>query len=312
MASEWIWRNGDFIPWEDATVHVTAHALHYGSSVFEGVRAYATDRGPAVFRLDAHTHRLMNSSKIARIDVPFTPDEINEATLEIVRRNGHESCYIRPLVFRGAGKLGVEGRQNPTEVILLTMEWGRYLGQEAIEQGVDVQVSSWRRIAPDTFASLAKIGGQYVNSQFISMEAHDNGFNEGIALDYNGYVSEGAGENIFVIQDGVVFTPGIGSSILQGITRDTVLTLLKDLGVEVRFEAIARDMLYIADEIFFTGTAAEITPIRSVDRISVGAGTRGPITKAVQDEFFGITSGQIPDRHNWLTLVRQSEPASGD
>ncbi len=312
MASEWIWRNGDFIPWEDATVHVTAHALHYGSSVFEGVRAYATDRGPAVFRLDAHTRRLMNSSKIARIDVPFTPDEINEATLEIVRRNGHESCYIRPLVFRGAGKLGVEGRQNPTEVILLTMEWGRYLGQEAIEQGVDVQVSSWRRIAPDTFASLAKIGGQYVNSQFISMEAHDNGFNEGIALDYNGYVSEGAGENIFVIQDGVVFTPGIGSSILQGITRDTVLTLLKDLGVEVRFEAIARDMLYIADEIFFTGTAAEITPIRSVDRISVGAGTRGPITKAVQDEFFGITSGQIPDRHNWLTLVRQSEPASGD
>jgi branched-chain amino acid aminotransferase len=311
MSTAWIWKNGEFVAWEDATVHVTAHALHYGSSVFEGVRAYATPKGPAIFRLEPHTQRLFNSCKIARIEVPYSYDEINQAIISIVEKNGHESCYIRPLIFRGANKLGVEGRQNPTEVVVLTLEWGRYLGQEAIEQGVDVQVSSWRRIAPDTFASLAKIGGQYVNSQFISMEAHDNGFSEGIALDYNGYVSEGAGENIFVIRDNVVFTPGIGSSILQGITRDTVLTLLKDLGYEVRFEAIARDMLYIADEIFFTGTAAEVSPIRSVDRISIGSGKRGPITKAVQDEFFAITAGEKPDRHNWLTLVRQTEAAKG-
>jgi branched-chain amino acid aminotransferase len=311
MPAEWIWKNGEFIAWEDATVHVTAHALHYGSSVFEGVRAYATPQGPGIFRLLPHTQRLFNSCKIARIEVPYTADEINNAIISIIEKNGHESCYIRPLIFRGANKLGVEGRQNPTEVVIITMDWGRYLGQEAIEQGVDVQVSSWRRIAPDTFASLAKIGGQYVNSQFISMEAHDNGFSEGIALDYNGYVSEGAGENIFVIRDNVVFTPGIGSSILQGITRDTVITLLKDLGYEVRFEAIARDMLYIADEIFFTGTAAEVSPIRSVDRIPVGSGKRGPITKLVQDEFFAITSGQKPDRHHWLTLVRQAEAAKG-
>jgi branched-chain amino acid aminotransferase len=311
MPAEWIWKNGNFVAWEDATVHVTAHALHYGSSVFEGIRAYATPQGPGVFRLEAHTQRLFNSCKIARIEILYTADEINNAIISTIEKNGHESCYVRPLVFRGVNKLGVEGRQNPTEVVIITMEWGRYLGQEAIEQGVDVQVSSWRRIAPDTFASLAKIGGQYVNSQFISMEAHDNGFSEGIALDYNGYVSEGAGENIFVIRDGVVFTPGLGSSILQGITRDTVLTLLRDLGYEVRFEAIARDMLYIADEIFFTGTAAEVSPIRSVDRIPVGSGKRGPITKAVQDEFFAITSGEKPDRHHWLTLVRQAEAAKG-
>jgi branched-chain amino acid aminotransferase len=313
MSAEWIWKNGQFVAWEDATVHVTAHALHYGSSVFEGVRAYATPQGPGVFRLNEHTQRLFNSCKIARIEVPYTFDEINNAILSTIQKNGHDSCYVRPLIFRGANKLGVEGRQNPTDVVIITMEWGRYLGQEAIEQGVDVQVSSWRRTAPDTGASLAKIGGQYVNSQLISMEAHDNGFSEGIALDYSGYVSEGAGENIFVIRDGVVYTPGLGSSILQGITRDTVITLLKDVGYEVRFESIARDMLYIADEIFFTGTAAEVSPVRSVDRIPVGTGKRGPITKIVQDEFFAITAGEKPDRHNWLTLVHQAEGAkSGD
>lgn len=312
MPAEYIWKNGEFVAWEDATVHVTAHALHYGSSVFEGVRAYATPDGPAVFRLREHTRRLFNSCKIARIEVPYTEDQINEALLETIRRNGHDSCYVRPLIFRGVNRLGVEGRHNPTDVVIITMEWGRYLGQEAIDEGVDVQISSWRRIAPDTFASLAKIGGQYVNSQFISMEAHDNGFSEGIALDYAGNVSEGAGENIFVIHDGVVYTPGVGSSILMGITRDTALTLLRDMGYEVRFETISRDMLYIADEIFFTGTAAEITPVRSVDRIKVGSGTRGPITKAVQDEFFALTSGEKSDRYGWLTRVRQAQPASGD
>lgn len=310
MPAEWIWKNGEFVKWEDATVHVTAHALHYGSSVFEGVRAYSTPQGPAVFRLEPHTRRLFNSAKIARMEMPFTPEQINEAILETIRRNGHDSCYIRPLAFRGVNRLGVEGRQNPTEVVIITMEWGRYLGPEAIEQGVDVQISSWRRIAPDTFASLAKIGGQYVNSQFITMEAHDNGFNEGLALDYSGNVSEGAGENIFVILDGVVYTPGIGSSILLGITRDTVLTLLNDLGYPVRYETLSRDMLYIADEIFLTGTAAEITPVRSVDRIQIGAGKRGPITKAVQDEFFALTAGEKPDRHGWLTFVRHAETAS--
>lgn len=312
MSAEWIWMNGEFVKWGDANVHVSTHALHYGSSVFEGIRAYATPQGPAVFRLPEHTRRLMNSAKIARLNVPFSEDDINSAIVEAIARNGHEACYIRPLVFRGAGPLGLEGRKNPVDVTIFTMEWGAYLGSEALENGVDVQISSWRRLAPDTAASLAKIGGQYVNSQFISMEAHDNGFNEGLALDIYGYVSEGAGENIFVIVDNVVYTPGSWSSILLGITRDTALTLLRDKGYEIRFEPVARDMLYIADEIFFTGTAAEVTPVRSVDRMPVGAGGRGPVTKAVQDEFFAITSGQKEDRYGWLTFVRQTEPTSGD
>ncbi len=309
---EWIWMNGEFVKWEDATVHVSTHALHYGSSVFEGVRAYSTPDGPAVFRLKEHTKRLLNSCKIARIECPYTEDQLNEALLQTVARNNHEACYIRPLVFRGAGPLGLEGRRSPVDVVLFTMEWGRYLGAEAIDQGIDAQISSWRRIAPDTFSSLAKIGGQYINSQFISMEAHDNGFSEGIALDIGGYVSEGAGENIFVVLDGVIYTPGVWSSILMGITRDSALTILKDMGYEVRFEPIARDMLYIADEIFFTGTAAEITPVRSVDRLQVGSGSRGPITKAVQDEFFAITSGQKADKFGWLTHVSRTVPSSGD
>lgn len=309
MPSEYIWRNGKFIKWEEATVHVSTHALHYGSSVFEGVRAYSTPQGPAVFRLQPHTHRLFNSCKIARIEVPYSEEEINQAIVETIRRNGHESCYVRPLVFRGAGNIGVEGRKNPVEVVIFTLEWGRYLGTEAIDNGVDVQVSSWRRMAPDTFASMAKIGGQYVNSQFVSMEAHDNGFAEGIALDVNGYVSEGAGENLFVIIDKVVYTPGIWQSILSGVTRDSALTIIRDLGYTIRYEPVAREMLYIADEMFFTGTAAEITPIRSVDRIPVGGGKPGPVTKAVQKEFFAITSGQKPDPYGWLTLVRQPEAA---
>jgi branched-chain amino acid aminotransferase len=312
MPAEWIWKNGEFVRWDDATVHVSTHALHYGSSVFEGIRAYSTAQGPAVFRLPEHSKRLVASSKIARLNVPYSEDEINDAIIETISRNGHDACYIRPLVFRGAGPLGLEGRKNPVELVIFTMEWGAYLGQEAIENGVDVQISSWRRLAPDTAASLAKIGGQYVNSQFISMEAHDNGFNEGLALDIYGYISEGAGENVFVIHDNVVYTPGAWSSILLGITRDTALTILRDLGYEVRFEAIARDMLYIADEIFFTGTAAEVTPVRSVDRMQVGNGGRGPITKAVQDEFFAVTSGKKADKYGWLTHVRQAQPSSGD
>ncbi len=304
MAAEYIWRNGEFVRWEDATVHVTAHALHYGSSVFEGIRAYATPEGPAVFRLQDHTQRLIDGCKVARIAIPYTAEQLDEAIIETIKLNGHESCYIRPLAFRGAGGLGVEGRKSPTEVIILTMDWGRYLGQEAIDNGVDVQISSWRRIAPNTMTSLAKIGGQYVSSQFITMEAKDNGFAEGIGLDVNGYISEGAGENIFVISKGKVYTPGNWSSILMGITRDSVITILNEMGYEVHFENMVREMLYLADEIFFTGTAAEITPIRSVDRMPIGTGTRGPITKAVQERFFAIVSGEQPDQYGWRTLVR--------
>ncbi len=310
MNAEWVWLNGEFRRWDEATVHVSTHALHYGSSVFEGVRAYTTPHGPAVFRLAEHTKRLRHSSRIARLDLPFSEDEINVAILETIARNGHQSCYVRPLVYRGAGPLGLEGRKNPVDVTIFTVEWGAYLGKEALENGVDVQVSSWRRLAPGTGASMAKIGGQYVNSQLISMEAHDNGFDEGLALDVAGNVSEGAGENVFVIIDGVVHTPGSWASILPGITRDSVLTIFHDMGVEVRFETIARDMLYLADEVFFTGTAAEITPVRSIDRLQVGDGKRGPLTKAAQDQFFAITSGEVPDRHNWLTPVPVARPVS--
>jgi branched-chain amino acid aminotransferase len=303
QATEFIWKNGEFVKWADATVHVTAHVLHYGSSIFEGVRCYQTAAGPAVFRLQDHTKRMFNSAKLARMEMPYSQEQVNRAIIETVKCNHLNACYIRPLAFRDAGLMGVEGRKNPTSVVVFAFEWGKYLGKEAIEQGVDVQISSWRRMAPGTGSSMAKIGGNYVNSQFISMEAHDNGMAEGIALDVSGNVSEGAGENIFVIMNGVVYTPGNASSILLGITRDSAINLLRDLGYEVRYETVSRDMLYLADEIFFTGTAAEITPVRSIDRIQIGSGTRGPITQAVQEEFFAITAGEKADRYGWLTPV---------
>ncbi len=307
MTTEWVWRNGEFVKWDQATVHVSAHALHYGSSVFEGIRAYDTPKGPAIFRLREHTERLMQGARVMRIAHEYDAAALDAAIIETVRKNGHASCYIRPIIFRGSGSLGLEGRGNTeTETMILTMEWGRYLGAEAIEQGVDVQVSSFRRMAPDTHMALVKAGGNYVNSQFVSMEAHDNGFQEGIALDINGYVSEGAGENLFVVLDGVVYTPGAWSSILMGITRDSVLTILQAQGAEVRFQPVAREMLYMADEIFFTGTAAEVTPVKSVDRISIGCGGRGPITEMVQREFFSITAGEAPDKYGWLTHVSDS------
>ncbi|NOZ07225.1 MAG: branched-chain amino acid transaminase [Chloroflexi bacterium] len=305
--SDYIWFNGDFVPWDDAKIHVMSHVLHYGSSVFEGIRAYSTPKGPAVFRLDAHVHRLFTSTKIARMPIPFTEAEIAKAILDTVAKNRHQACYIRPLVFRGYDMIGVDPRSCPVEVIVATIEWGRYLGAEAIEQGVDVGVSSWRRMAPDTFTSMAKIGGQYINSQFVSIEAKRHGYTEGIALDIYGYVSEGSGENLFLVQDGVLFTPPLGNSILAGITRQCVMTLANELGHEVREHIIPREWLYIADELFFTGTAAEISPIRSVDGMPVGAGKRGPITKALQEQFFGLTSGELEDRHGWLTLVGAEE-----
>lgn len=301
--SEKIWMNGELIPWDDAKVHVMAHVMHYGSSVFEGIRAYATSNGPAIFRQPEHVRRLFDSAKILRMEIPYSAEEVTEAMRAIVRANKHDSCYIRPLAYRGYGEIGVSPLNNPVEVIIATIAWGRYLGPEAIEQGVDVQVSSWTRMAPNTFPALCKAGANYLNSQLVKMEAILGGYIEGIVLDTNGYVSEGSGENIFVIRDGIIFTPPLGNSILGGITRDSAIVLAKDLGYEVREQAIPREMLYIADEVFFTGTAAEITPIRSVDKITIGAGKRGPITEKLQQEFFGITEGSLPDRHGWLYPV---------
>ncbi len=302
--TKWIWHNGAFVPWEHATVHVTAHALHYGSSVFEGLRAYATPRGPAILAVDAHIRRLFDSCRVMRIELPYGPDQIREAVVEIVRRNELESCYIRPLVYKGSGPIGLDGRSAPTGMAIFAFEFGRYLGDQALEQGVDVMVSSWRRMAPDTHAAMSKSGGNYVSSQFIAMEAKDLGFAEAIALDVNGLVSEGSGENIFVVYRGALYTPPVGSSILLGVTRECILTLARDLGLEVREQTFPREMLYVADEIFFTGTAVEISPVRSVDKMKVGDAAPGPITKKLQDAFFGILNGQVPDRHHWLTFVK--------
>lgn len=308
----YVWYDGKVVRWEEATVHVAAHAMHYGSSVFEGIRAYETVNGTAIFRLQPHAQRLVNGCKIARLGLPYSAEEISQAVQDVVARNGQASCYIRPLAFRGVEALSVDGRRCPTQLVIFTMAWGRYLGPEAIEQGVDVGVSSWRRLAPATAASLAKIGGQYVNSQFASMEAHDNGFAEALVLDVQGHVSEGGGENLFMVMDGVLYTPPLVNSILGGITRDAVLTLARDLGYPVREQGISRDMLYMADELFFTGTAAEISPIRSIDRVPVGRGSRGPVTKVLQEQFFGIVSGNLPDKYGWLTPVKLMNPATGD
>ncbi len=302
--SEWIWFSGEWRRWEDATVHVTAHALHYGSSAFEGLRAYGTDDGPAIFRLREHMKRLLASAKILRMDTePFPLELLEEISIELVSRNRHQACYIRPIAFRNAGSLGLDPTPCPVDLVMFSTEWGRYLGSEAIEQGVDVAVSSWRRFAPGTLAPLGKIGGQYVNNSFASMEAQANGFTEGLMLDAGGNLCEGAGENAFLVLEGEIWTPPLSGSILGGITRDCVLTLAADLGIPVRFETISRDLLYLCDELFLTGTAAEITPVRSVDRLPVGTGRPGPITLQLQERFFEITSGRTEDVHGWLTPV---------
>lgn len=302
--TEKIWRNGEMIGWDDANVHVLTHALHYGSSVFEGVRCYETPRGPAVFRIKEHIRRMFDSAKIYRMDIPrYTQSELVTACLDIVRVNKMDSCYIRPFAFRGYGEMGVLPLKNPIEVFICCWEWGKYLGAEAIEQGVDVCVSSWTRIAPNTLPAMAKVAANYMNSQLIKMEATLNGYAEGIALDAAGYASEGSGENIFLIRDGVIYTPTLGTSALPGITRDTVITLAREAGIEVKEQALPREWLYIADELFFTGTAAEITPIRSVDKISIGSGSRGPITKQLQTAFDDILHGKAEDRFGWLSHV---------
>ena len=298
-----IWHNGRFIRWEEATIHVLSHVVSYGTSVFEGIRCYATAAGPAIFRLHEHVRRLADSAKIYRMEIGYTREELAEAMLELVRVNKMESCYVRPIVIRGYGEVGVNPMNNPVDVYVACWVWGKYLGEEALAQGVDVCVSSWKRIAPNTLPALAKAGANYMNSQLIKMEAISNGYTEGIALDEAGYVSEGSGENIFVVRDGRIHTPPLGASVLPGITRDSVLRLAQDLHIPLVETIIPREMLYIADEVFFTGTAAEITPIKSIDKLPVGAGTRGPITKSLQDEFFAILRGEKPDRHGWLTPV---------
>ena len=306
--TEKIWHNGRFIAWDDARIHVLSHVVSYGSSVFEGVRCYETLSGPAIFRLKEHTRRLFDSAKVYRIDVPFTHEELAHAQIELVRVNQLRSCYIRPIILRGYGNMGVLPFGNPTEVYMACWEWGKYLGDEALAQGVDVCVSSWTRIAPNTLPALAKAAGNYMNSQLIRMQAHLDGYAEAIALDDSGRVSEGSGENIFVVRDGKLHTPPLGSSVLPGITRDSIATLAHDLEIPVVETPIPREMLYIADEIFFTGTAAEATPIRSVDKIQVGSGRRGPITERIQKAFFDVVSGRSEDRHGWLTPVPAPEP----
>jgi branched-chain amino acid aminotransferase len=302
-----IWMNGKLVDWKDATIHIASHVIHYGSGVFEGARCYATPKGSACFRLDAHMRRLEHSSKIYRMSYPLDLTGWQNAVLETIRANAMKACYIRPIVYRGYDSLGVNPLACPIDAAILLWEWGAYLGQEALEQGVDATVASWSRMAPNTLPAMAKSSANYANSGLIKMEAIGDGYAEGIALDVYGNVSEGSGQNIFLVRDGVVYTPSIGSSILGGITRDSVMTLARDLGYTVTETVIPREALYIADEVFFVGTAAEVTPIRSIDKITVGSGKRGPVTQALQRAFFDTVNGEVPDTHGWLTYVYPEE-----
>ena len=303
-----IWHNGQLIAWDDAKIHVLSHVVSYGSSVFEGIRCYETAAGTSAFRVREHARRLLDSAKVYRMDIPFSLDKLVEAMLEVARVNQMKSCYIRPIALRGYGDMGVFPLRNPVEVYIACWEWGKYLGEEAMVSGVDVCVSSWTRLAPNTLPAMAKAGANYMNSQLIKMEALANGYAEGIALDTSGYVSEGSGENIYVVRDGKVHTPPLGASVLPGITRDTVIRLAQDLGIPLVETLVPREMLYIADEVFFSGTAAEITPIRSIDKIVIGKGKRGPVTEKLQKEFFAITEGAKPDRYGWLTPIGAAQP----
>jgi branched-chain amino acid aminotransferase len=300
--TEKIWHNGRFIAWQDATIHVLSHVVNYGSSVFEGIRCYSTPSGPAIFRLREHIRRMTDSAKIYRMDnLGFTADQLADAMIELVRINKLDACYLRPIVLRGYGDIGVYGQKNPIDIFIACWEWGKYLGEEALAQGVDVCVSSWNRMAPNTLPALAKAGANYMNSQLIKMEAIANGYSEGIALDVQGNVSEGSGENIFVVRDGKIHTPPLGASVLPGITRDAILKLAADLDIPVVETIIPRELLYIADEVFFSGTAAEITPIRSIDKITIGKGSRGPVAEQLQKAFFGVINGTSEDKYGWLT-----------
>jgi branched-chain amino acid aminotransferase len=295
--------NGKLVPWDDAKIHVGSHVIHYGSAVFEGLRCYATPEGSAVFRLDAHTERLFDSAKIYRMDVPVDQAAFNQAVLDTVAANELPACYIRPLIYRGYGQLGVNPFPCPVDMAIMVWDWGKYLGPEALERGVDVRVSSWTRIAPNTLPAMAKTAANYMNSQLIKMEAIKDGYAEGIALDADGHVSEGSGENLFLVKKGMLVTPPLVSSVLPGITRDSVIQLARRLEIPVSEARLPREALYVADELFFTGTAAEITPIRSVDKIVVGAGKRGPLTEALQDAFFDVLECRVPDEFGWLSFV---------
>jgi branched-chain amino acid aminotransferase len=295
-----IWHNGNLIPWDKAQIHVMSHVVHYGSAVFEGIRCYTQPHGAGVFRLPEHMSRMLDSARIYRMPVPYTVDQLCAAAVEVVEANGVVPCYLRPIAFRGYGEVGVNPLKNPVEVYIANFPWGKYVSGN---DGADVCVSSWNRLAPNTMPSLAKASANYMNSQLIRMEAEVNGYSEGIALDVNGYLSEGSGENLFLVRGGVLYTTPLANSVLSGITRNSVLTLARELGIEVVEQALPREMLYVADEAFFTGTAAEVTHLRSVDRILIGDGTMGPVTRVLHEEFFALVNGLKPDRHNWLTPV---------
>lgn len=298
-----VWMNGQFVPWKEAKIHIASHVIHYGSSIFEGFRAYDTPKGTAIFRLHAHIRRLYNSCKIYRMEIPYSEEEFNQAVIDTIRANKMKACYIRPIVYRGYSALGVDPFPNPIDCAILVWNWGKYLGDEALEKGVEVCVSSWWRMAPNTFPALAKSGANYMNSQLIKMEALVDGYSEGIALNIRGHISEGSGENIFLVMNGKVYTPPLSSSVLPGITRDSVITIIRELGIPLIEETIPREMLYIADEVFFTGSAAEITPIRSIDKIIIGTGKPGPVVKQLQKEFFAYINGEREDKFGWLTYI---------
>ena len=302
-----IWMNGKLVAWKDATIHIASHVIHYGSSVFEGARCYATPKGSACFRLDAHMRRLQHSAKIYRMTYPLDLAGWQDAVLDTIRANEMKSCYIRPILYRGYESLGVNPLTCPVDAAIMLWDWGAYLGKEALEEGCDVQIASWSRMAPNTLPAMAKSAANYANSALIKMEAITDGYSEGIALDVHGNVSEGSGQNIFVVRDGTLYTPSLGSSILGGITRDCIITLARGLGYPVVESVVPREALYIADEVFVVGTAAEVTPIRSIDKIQIGSGRRGPITEALQRAFFAVINGDAPDTHGWLTYVYPAE-----
>jgi branched-chain amino acid aminotransferase len=310
--SDLIWMNGKLVAWDAANIHIASHVIHYGSAVFEGIRCYKTPEGPAVFRLDAHTERLFASAKVYRMDteLKWREDDINRAICETISANRMEACYIRPIVYRGYGQLGVNPLPNPVDVAIMLLDWGTYLGAEALEHGVDVCVSSWTRLAPNTLPAMAKSAANYMNSQLIKIEAIKGGYAEGIGLNSSGQVAEGSGENLFLVKKGTLITPPLASAGLSGITRDSVVRLAKRMGIPLVQEPIPREMLYLADELFFTGTAAEITPIRSVDKITVGKGARGPVTEALQKAFFDVIEGRVKDEFGWLTFVGETTAAA--
>ena len=298
-----IWYNGEFVNWDEAKIHVLSHALHYGTSFFEGARCYKTINGPACFRLKDHLRRLHNSMKIYRNEPKYNIEEMTDAVLDTIRENKLEECYIRPIVFRGYGELGVNPAHCPLDTVIAVWGWGAYLGADALEKGVNVCVSSWNRMAPNTLPNMAKVGGNYMNSQLIKIDALANGYDEGIALDTNGMLSEASGENVFLVRDGVLYTTPVGASILNGITRNSIIMLAREMNIDIVEQMIPREMLYIADEVFFTGTAAEVTPVSFIDKIKIGDGVRGPITERLQKAFFDIVSGKAEDRYRWLLFV---------